>query len=186
MRVSFNKTTKLAFALMALPFMAVAQEPTALNDPNIGMTAQLGGDLAWQVDVTAGGGQSTIAAVHQSDDALMLIQVVTMLQVNPAALSDAEQVEFTTNEFLEGLCGPFVCGDMSDREYIAIGDRHAWVLETDLGLQDFKGLGLTETIMAATTTPQGYMQLFSIHTAPGQSGDLKDELLGAVASASFK
>ncbi|MDA8587270.1 hypothetical protein N9L47_13585 [Rhodobacteraceae bacterium] len=166
--------------------MALAQEPVALNDPNIGMSAQLNSDLAWQVDVTSGGGQSTIAAVHQDGENLILLQVVTMLEVNPAAQSDAARVEFTTNEFLEGLCGPFSCADMTDREYIAVGDRHAWVLETDLGLQDFKSLGLTETIMAATTTPQGYMQLFSLHTAPGQSGDLKEDLIDAVASASFE
>ena len=186
MRFLFTKKPKLALAMMAMPCMAVAQEPTALNDPNIGMSAQLAGGLEWQVDVTSGGGQSTIAAVHQNGDDLMVIQVLTMLEVNPAAQSDAARVEFTTNGFLEGLCGPFVCGDMSDREYIAVGDRHAWVLETDLGLQDFTSLGLTETIMAATTTPHGYMQLFSLHTAPGRSADLKDELLDAVGSASFE
>ena len=164
----------------------MAQEPTPLVDPSIGMTAQLASGLEWQVDVASGGGQSTISAVHQNGDDLVVIQVITMLEVNPAAQSEPARVEFTTNEFLEGLCGPFVCADMSDREYIAVGDRYAWVLETDLGLQDFKSLGLTETIMAATTTPQGYMQLFSLHTVPGGSADLKDELLDTVGSASFE
>lgn len=164
----------------------MGQEPVALNDPNIGMSAQMISDLAWQVDVTKSGGQSTVVAVHQSDSDIILVQVLTMLQVNPAAKSDAARVEFTTKEFLGGLCGPYKCGDQSDKEYIEVGDRNAWVLETSLGLRDYTSLGLTEAIFAATTTPQGYMQLFSLHTAPGQSGELKDKLLEAVASARFE
>jgi len=166
--------------------MALAQDPIALDDPSIGMTAQLNSDLDWQLDVTSGGGQSTVVAIHQSENELMLVQVLTMLQVNPAAQSDAARVEFTTKEFLEGLCGPFQCADTSDKEYVALGDRNAWVLKTELGLADFTSVGLPEAIFAATTTPQGYMQLFSIHTAPGQSDDHKAELLDAVASARFE
>ena len=186
MRFVFTKEFKLAVAFLALPGMALAQEPTALNDPNIGMIAQLGGDLDWQVQPAFEPGQSTVLAFSQEGDVLTLIQVLTMIEVNPAALGEPEQVEFTTKEFLEGLCGPYVCADTANSEYVAIGDRNAWVLETEVGLQDFKSMGLTEAVFAATTTPQGFMQLFSLHTVPGGSADLKDELLAAAASASFE
>ncbi len=183
---ALTKPVKIALAAMLLPSMALAQDPTDLNDPNIGMVAQLGGDLDWQVQPNFEPGQSTVLAFSQTDDVLTLIQVLTMIEVNPAALGEAEQVEFTTKEFLEGLCGPYVCADTTNSQYVAIGDRNAWVLETEVGLADFKNMGLTEAIFAATTTPQGFMQLFSLHTVPGGSAELKDELLAAAASASFE
>lgn len=184
--VASNYKMKLALGFFVLPCIAMAQAPVALDDPNIGMSTLLSSDLEWQVDVSSEGGQSTVIAIHQSESELILVQVLTMLQVNPAAQSDAERVEFTTKEFLEGLCGPFQCAGQDGREYVALGDRHAWVLKTDLGLSDFTSLGLTESVLAATTTPQGYMQLFSLHTVPGESDKLKDALLDAVGSASFQ
>ena len=165
----------------------LAQEPVEMTDPYVGMTTTLGGGFDWQYEVDLAGEQSTITIFHQDGEQLIAMQVLTMMQVNPAALSeDPEQVRYTTEQFLTGLCGPFACAKAEGDEYIAIGDRNAWVLETQLGLADYQNLGIGEAIMLATTTPQGYMQLFSAHAAPDQITALRDVLIATAAEAVFE
>ena len=186
MTLNLKKLAAMTLFCVASTQLALAEENLTVTDPNAGFSSTLSGGYEWQADVSLNGTQSTIAAVHQSETELAVLQILTMLEVNPAALADAERVEFTTKEFLEGLCKPFVCADTTKSSYVSVGDRKAWVLETTLGLAQYTQIGLTDAVFVATTTPAGYMQLYSVHTDGPAPEALKQAVMDAATNTQFE
>ncbi|MBU2981093.1 hypothetical protein KO498_04625 [Lentibacter algarum] len=171
----------LALAFAATASAAFAQSPVELKDTNAKYTMQLGGDIAWSVESDLTGEQSTIvAASPDGHEPFAVISAMTYLKVNSLALMGASIAEKTTDNFLKGLCENYKCADISERTYEEIGDHKAWVVTTQLELADYKNLGVPEALMIATVSPDGYMQLFSLHTAKGKSEAMKSILIDAV------
>jgi hypothetical protein len=55
----------------------------------------------------------------------------------------------------------------------------AWVVTTALDLPAYIDMGIPEAVLIATSTQDGYMQLFSLHTAAGKADELKPVLVDA-------
>jgi hypothetical protein len=49
-----------------------------------------------------------------------------------------------------------------------------------LDLPAYVDLGLPEAVMIATSSPEGFMQLFSLHTAEGYAEELRPLLVEAI------
>ncbi len=104
---------------------------------------------------------------------------MTYLQENGMVMLGEELKKKTTDEFLLGLCENYKCADISARSYEDIGGRMAWVVTTALDLPAYIDMGIPEAVLIATSTQDGYMQLFSLHTAAGKANELKPVLVDA-------
>jgi hypothetical protein len=60
------------------------------------------------------------------------------------------------------------------------------VLETTLGLAQYTQIGLTDAVFVATTTPAGYMQLYSVHTDGPAPEALKQAVMDAATNTQFE
>ena len=175
-----NKLATYGFTLALSASAAFAQD-VEMKDENANFTMQLGGDIAWQVDADLTGEQSTVvAASPEGHDPYTVVTATSFLKVNPLAKLGPNVARKTTEGFLNGLCENYKCADISARSYEDIGDHKAWVVTTMLDLPDYKRLGVPEAVLVATVSPEGYMQLFSLHTSEGNADTLKPLLLDAV------
>ncbi|MBT0957085.1 hypothetical protein IV417_06790 [Alphaproteobacteria bacterium KMM 3653] len=166
--------------LGAMPFAAAAAE---MRDSSAGFTMQVEGGFDWAVAADVTGVQSTVvAATPEAEAPVAMVTATTMMEKNPMAMMGGSVREKTTEQFLQGLCESFQCGDISGRTYEEIGGRKAWVVTTTLGSPGHLSLGLPEAVMIATVTPQGFMQLISLHTAEGGSAAMEPVLRQAFAS----
>jgi hypothetical protein len=179
-------TLKTTFASSAVIFalsysMAFAQDAVELKDENAKYTMQLGGGVDWSTQVDLSGLQSTILATSpEGSEPLVLVSAMTYLQENPAVkLGDALKKK-SIDEFLQGLCENYKCVDISARSYEDVGGKMGWVVTTPLDLPAYADMGIPEAVLIATSTPDGYMQLFSLHSAAGKAQELKPVLIEAV------
>lgn len=164
-----------------------AQDAVEMRDANAKFTMQLGGKVAWSVDTDLTGKQSSVVAVSpDGHEPFMIVSATTYLKVNPMAIMGGSITQKTTEGFLEGACHNFNCADISARSYEDIGDMTAWVVTTMLNLPAYDDLGAPEAVMIATASPQGYMQLFSLHTAEGKADEMKPMFLEAVKSVQYE
>jgi hypothetical protein len=109
---------------------------------------------------------------------------MTYREKNALALIGASIAEKTTDSFLEGLCENYKCTDTSDRTYQDIDGRMAWVAVTSLELPSYHNLGIPDAVMVATVSPEGFMQLFSLHTAEGRAEEQMSILIEAIKTIS--
>ncbi|WP_417810034.1 hypothetical protein [Thioclava sp.] len=152
-----------------------------MKDPNANFTMQLGGDIAWNVESDLTGQQSTvIAAAPEGYDPFTIVSATTFLKVNPLATMGASIAKKTIDGFLGGVCENYKCADISGRSYEDIDGRKAWVAVTKLNLKSYEDLGVPEAVMIATVSPEGYMQLFSLHTAEGKAAEMEPILIEAI------
>ncbi|WP_417260782.1 hypothetical protein [Celeribacter sp.] len=162
---------------------AFSQSAVELKDGNAKYTMQLGGDIAWNTDIDLTGPQSTlVASSPEGHEPLTLVSAMTYLEKNPMVMLGNELQKKTTEGFLEGLCENYQCADISARSYEDIGGRMAWVVTTKLDLPAYIDMGVPEAVLIAASTPDGYMQLFSLHTADGKADELKPILIEAFKS----
>ncbi|GHA54867.1 hypothetical protein GCM10008927_20860 [Amylibacter ulvae] len=167
-------------ALTCSTSVALAQDPVELTDTHAKYTMQLGGDLVWEVNSDLTGQQSTIVASSpEGHEPFTMVSAMTYLKKNPMAMMGASIKQKTVDGFLEGLCENYKCADISGRTYENIDGTDAWVVSTMLDLSDYKKLGIPDAVMIATSSPEGYMQLFSLHTAEGEAEALKPMLIEA-------
>jgi len=158
-----------------------------MTDKNAKFTLQLGGGVEWAVDSDLTGEQSTVvAASPEGHEPFTMVSAMTYLKANPLAMMGGSIAQKTTEGFLEGVCENYKCADISARSYEQIGDTKAWVVTTMLNLPDYASLGLPDAVMIATTSPQGHMQLFSLHTAEGAAEAMKPMLIDAVKSIQYE
>lgn len=168
----------VALAICCSP--AFAEDTVEMKDDNAQFTMQLGGGIAWNVDTDLTGGQSTVVAVApEEQDPFAMVTATTFLKVNPMAMMGGSITQKTVDGFLEGLCENFKCADISTRSYEDIDGQKAWIVTTMLDLPSYKDLGIPEAVMIATASPEGYMQLFSLHTAEGEAEEFKPLLIEA-------
>jgi hypothetical protein len=167
-------------ALTVLCSTAFAEEPVEMKDDNAKFTMQLSGNVAWSVETDLTGEQSTVVAVTPEEhDPFTLVSATTYLKVNPMAMMGGSITQKTVDGFLKGLCENFKCRDISARSYEDIDGHKAWIVTTMLELQSYRDLGIPEAVMIATASPEGYMQLFSLHTSEGKAEELKPLLIEA-------
>jgi hypothetical protein len=177
--VDYLKHSCAALALTGTA--AFAEEAVEMKDVNANYTMQLGGGTAWAVDVDRTGDQSTIVAASPDGyEPFTIVSAMTYLEVNPMAMMGGSIKEKTVDSFLSGLCENYECVDISDKVYEDISGRKAWVVTTMLDLDAYADMGIPEAVMIATASPEGYMQLFSLHTAQGQAEEFKPLLIEAV------
>ena len=176
-----NVLTKSCAVFVFSCSVAWAQSPVEMQDANANYTMQLGGDIAWRVESDRTEQQSSvIAATPEGYDPFTIVSAMTYLKKNPLAIMGPSIAKKTIDGFLEGVCENYKCADISTRSYEEIGDHKAWVAITKLNLQQYEKLGVPEAVMIATVSPEGYMQLFSLHTAEGKAADLKPLLIDAI------
>ena len=160
---------------------AFAEGTVEMKDDNAKFTMQLGGNVVWNVDTDLTGEQSTVvAAAPEGHDPFTIVSATTYIKVNPLAMMGGSITQKTVDGFLVGACENFKCADISARSYEEIGDQKAWVTTTMLDLPAYADLGIPEAVMIATSSPEGYMQLFSLHTAEGKAEELKPILVEAI------
>jgi hypothetical protein len=158
-----------------------AQDTVEMKDENAKFTMQLGGDMEWQVSTDLTGAQSSVVAMSLAEDEpTVLVTLTTYLEVNSLALMGGSIAQKTVDGFLDGVCSNFECEDISNRSYEEIAGRKFWIASTLLNFQGYKDMGISDSIMIATSSPEGYMQLFSLHTAQGRAEDFKPLLIEAI------
>jgi hypothetical protein len=178
--------TQIATSCLVLALSSAAafsEDTVELKDENAKYTMQLGGNIAWNADVDLTGPQSTLVAQSpEGHEPLTVVSAMTYLEKNPMVMLGDEVKKKTTEGFQEGLCGNYQCADISARSYEDIGGRMAWVVTTKLDLPAYIDMGIPEAVLIAASTPDGYMQLFSLHTADGKADELKPILIEAFKS----
>lgn len=179
--MTLKTTFASSVAIFALSCsVAFSQDVVELKDENAKYTIQLGGGVDWSADVDLTGLQSTIVAtLPEGAEPFILVSAMTYMQENPAVkLGDALKKK-SIDEFLQGLCENYRCVDISARSYEDIDGRMAWVVTTALDLPSYIDMGIPQAVLIATSTQDGYMQLFSLHTAAGKAEELKPVLIDA-------
>jgi len=154
--------------------VANAQVSTTLEDQRSGYKLTLSSTEEWMTDVETGADGITACAVTpQTIAPLATLCVKTTPQVHKLALTVPSYAEKIASGFIDGLCVPYRCpgsfkGDVVKKSY---GELSGWELTTDLQLPAYENAGLSGTIFFATVSPQGQLQLFSLHTAAGETSN---------------
>jgi len=176
----------LTLACAALSCSAALADDTAtMSDANANYSMQLGGGVAWTVDVDLTGEQSTVVAASvEGHEPFTVVSAMTYLEVNAMAMLGESIKEKTVDGFLAGLCENYHCEDISERTYEDLGGQKAWVVTTMLDLPAYTDMGIPEAVLIATASPEGYMQLFSLHTSEGRAEELKPLLIEAFKTIS--
>ncbi len=146
-----------------------AADPVTMTDTTVNYTMQVGGDIAWNWSEDKDNTQSSICAATPEDvTPLAMICASTQYTQKQALTAIMPNVRKQTIQgFLEGACTQYKCGDTSGMEYKDFATIKGWELKTILQHPSYTGAGIADTVFVATITPDGYLQLFSLHTKQG-------------------
>jgi len=175
----------ITFVLSTLP--SFAADPIVATDKNGKFTMEFGGGIEWQIQSTLASGQAnTCGGTPEGHEPYATLCAVTYVgQKNAFALTGDDNFKETTKGFLEGICKGYQCVDISNATYEEFGDKKAWIAATKLNLPSFVQGDIADSIFISTATPEGYMQLFAVHTKDGSAQEYSKILKDAVASVVY-